>query len=158
MKPAAAITGSARADRIDYVSSELLARAALLTRLLVGEIGCDLSRTEVGLLHTLSAGPRRVTELAALERLKQPTMTLLVQRLEEQGLVARERDADDGRVVLVSLTGAGTAALEQFRAQASAALGAHLADLPDDRIEALAVATQNLADLVTHLCSKGPTT
>ena len=145
-----------RSDRIDYVSSQLLPRAALLTRLLVGQLGGELSRTEVGLLNTLSEGPRRITELAELERLAQPTMTLLVKRLEQQGLVKRERRADDGRVVLASLTEAGTAALEDFRTQASAALGAYLAEIPDAQVEALAAATEALAQLVTHLQQGAP--
>jgi DNA-binding MarR family transcriptional regulator len=145
-----------RSDRIDYVSSQLLPRAALLCRQLVSQIGCELSRTEVGLLHTLSDGPRRITELAELERLAQPTMTLLVKRLEQQGLVNRERHADDGRVVLVTLTVAGTSALEDYRAQASAALGAHLAEMPDDQVEALAAATETLAHLVCHLQQDQP--
>ena len=146
-----------RSDRIDYVSSQLLPRAALLCRQLVSQLGCELSRTEVGLLSTLSNGPRRITELAELERLAQPTMTLLVKRLEQQGLVSRERKAADGRVVLVTLTAAGASALEEYRAQASAALGAHLAQMPDDQVEALAAATQTLADFVTHL-QQGPVT
>ena len=53
-----------RSDRIAYVSSELLPRAALLTRLLVRQLCGELSRTEVCLLSTLSSGPRRITELA----------------------------------------------------------------------------------------------
>jgi len=139
-----------RARQIDHVSSQLLPRAVLVTRLLVNELGGALSRTDVGLLNTLSEGPRRITELAALERLAQPTMTQLVKRLERQGLVARERQADDARVVLVSLTEAGSAAFADFRARASAALGAHLAEMSDADVEALGAATDALAHLVTH--------
>jgi DNA-binding MarR family transcriptional regulator len=145
-----------RSAQIAYVSSQLLPRAALLTRLLVSRLGCEFSRTEVGLLHTLSDGPRRITELAALERLAQPTMTQLVKRLEQQGLVDRERQADDGRVVLVRLTAAGAGALEQFRTRAGAALSAHLAEMPDDEVEALAAATESLAGLVEHLQEESP--
>jgi DNA-binding MarR family transcriptional regulator len=43
-----------------------------------------------------------------------------------RGWVKRRRPADDGRVVLVSLTEAGKAALEEFRAQLGAALHAHM--------------------------------
>ena len=143
-----------RSERIDYVSRQLLAPVGLLTRLLASQVGGELSRTEVGLLSTLSGGPRRITELAALERLKQPTMTLLVQRLEQQGLVRRERQTDDGRVVLVHLTPAGSVALEDYRAQAGAALGAYLAEMPDEQVEALAAATETLAQLVTFLQSE----
>lgn len=140
-----------RSERIAHVSSQLLPRAALVTRLLICRLGCKLSRTEIGLLNTLADGPRRITELAALERLAQPTMTQLVKRLEGEGLVARERQADDGRVVLVRLTPAGRAALEQFRTNAGAALSVHLAEMSDGEVEALATATETLARLVDHL-------
>jgi len=147
----AAVRKRSRAGRIDYVSSQLLPRAALVTRLLVRQLGGTWSRTEIGLLNTLSYGPRRITELAEFERLAQPTMTHVVKRLEQRGVVTRQRQADDGRVVLVELTEAGIAAVEDFRAQASAALGARLAEMPDDQVQALAVATETLAQLVTVL-------
>jgi DNA-binding MarR family transcriptional regulator len=140
-----------RSGRIDYVSSELLPQAALLIRLLVRQVGGELSRTEVGVLRTVAGGPRRITELAELEGLAQPTTTVLVQRLEQRGLVRRERRSDDGRVVLVDLTDAGTAALDDYRAQAGAALGAYLAEITDEQVEALATATETLAHLVTLL-------
>jgi DNA-binding MarR family transcriptional regulator len=149
--PVTASRQAERSERIAYVSSQLLPRASLLTRLLASQLGGELSRTEVGLLSALSGGPRRITELAERERLKQPTMTALVQRLEQQGLVSRERHADDGRVVLVNLTEAGSVALEDFRAQARAALSAYLAEMPDEQVEALAAATETLAQLITVL-------
>jgi DNA-binding MarR family transcriptional regulator len=123
----------------------------LLTRLLVRQLGGDLSRTEVGLLNTVSGGPRRITELAELEGLAQPTTTILVKQLEQRGLVRRGRHADDGRVVLVSVTKAGSVALDDYRAQASAALGAYLAEIPDQQVEALAAATETLEQLATLL-------
>ena len=92
----------ARSEQIDYVSSELLPRAALLTRLLVRQLGGELSRTEIGLLKTLGGGSRRITELAELEGLAQPTITILIKQLEEKGLVTRTRQSGDGRVVLVT--------------------------------------------------------
>src|SRR4029079_1331814 len=85
-----------RAERIDYVSSQLLPGAALLTRLLVRQLGGAWSRTEVSLLSTLSYGPRRITELAEFERLAQPTMTQLVKRLRQSGLRTRRRQAGAG--------------------------------------------------------------
>src|SRR3954447_16251028 len=145
------VTQRDRLDQIDRVSSQLLPRVALLTRLLTSRLGGELSRTELGLLNTLSSGPRRVTDLAELARLAQPTLTQLVERVEQQGFVSRERQPDDGRVVLVSLTEAGAAALEDFRSRASAALGAHLVELPDAEVESLAAATETLGRLVAVL-------
>jgi DNA-binding MarR family transcriptional regulator len=145
------VTRVDREGQIDYVASELLARVALLTRLLVRQVGGELSRTELSILSTLSGGPRRITDLAALEGLAQPTTTTLVKQLERQGLVKRERQNDDGRVVLVSLTEAGRISLEDYRAQTHAALGAYLDEMSDQQIGSLAAGTEMLAQLITLL-------
>ncbi len=141
----------ARSEQIDYVATELLPQAALLTRLLVRQLGEELSRTEVGLLKTLSDGSRRITELAELEGLAQPTITILIKQLEEQGLVTRTRQSGDGRVVLVDLTESGSVALEDYRSRLRAVLGAYLAEISDEQVEALATATEALARLVDVL-------
>jgi DNA-binding MarR family transcriptional regulator len=140
-----------RSNRIEYVSTQLLSRAATLTRLLAKQVKSQLSHTEAIVLNTLGAGPRRITELAELEGLAQPTTTLLVKRLEEMGLVRRQRQADDGRVVLVSLEPAGVQALEDFRAQFMTLLRADLATTTDEQIEALAAATETLESLINLL-------
>ena len=46
-------------------------------------------------------GPTRLTTLATLEGVSQPSMTQLIQRMERQGLLERHRDPDDGRAVAV---------------------------------------------------------
>src|SRR5882757_389878 len=139
----------ARSAQIDYVSSELLPRVALLTRLLFRQIDAELSRTELGLLRTLSDGPRRITELAELEGLAQPTMTIMIKQLEQEGLVQRERRSDDGRVVLVDLTERGRVALDDYRERIRAAMGAYLAEISDEQVDRLVAATETLAQLVT---------
>jgi DNA-binding MarR family transcriptional regulator len=142
-----------RAERVEYVAGHLLGHAALLTRLLVRQVPPDVSRTEAGVLRTLTDQPRRITELAELEGLAQPTMTLLVQRLEQRGWVERTRHSDDGRVVLVSLTDAGSTTLEAFRNQVLAALRSHLDAMPDEAIAELEAATETLGSLVDTLQS-----
>jgi DNA-binding MarR family transcriptional regulator len=140
-----------RSQQIDVVSRQLLPGAALLTRVLVRQLGGEVSRTEVGLLSTLSRGPQRITTLAELEGLAQPTMTSMVKHLEQRGLVTRERQSDDGRVVLVNLTDAGNATLEDYRSRVHALLGTYLAEMPDEQVEALAAATDALAGLIALL-------
>jgi DNA-binding MarR family transcriptional regulator len=131
--------------------SELLPRAALLTRLLVRQLGGELSRTEVGLLKTLGGGSRRITELAESEGLAQPTITLLIKQLEEKGLVTRTRQSRDGRVVLVNVTENGNVALEDYSRRLRAVLGGYLAGIADEQVEALATATETLAQRVDVL-------
>jgi DNA-binding MarR family transcriptional regulator len=140
-----------RSDQIDYVSRQLLPAAGLVVRLLLRELGGELSRSEGGLLSTLSGGPRRITELAEFEGLAQPTMTSLVKQLEQRGLVRRDRQPDDGRVFLVHLTDSGSVALQDYRARARELLGTYLAEIPDEQVEALAEATEALAQLVALL-------
>jgi DNA-binding MarR family transcriptional regulator len=136
-----------RAAGIDYVAGQLLPRTASLTRLLRRDIRGELSGSEPGVLNTLRDGPRRITELAELEGVAQPTMTLLIKRLERRGLVAREGQPSDGRVVVVSLTEAGAAAFEELRERAAAMLGGYLEEMSDEQIAALAAATETLAEL-----------
>jgi DNA-binding MarR family transcriptional regulator len=52
-------------------------------------------------------GPRTLGELAAAEQVRPPTMTRIVRSLEEEGLVARASDPDDGRVIRLRATAKG---------------------------------------------------
>jgi DNA-binding MarR family transcriptional regulator len=141
-----------RADCLDYVATHLVSRAALLVRLLVKQMPIgDISRTEAEVLGILSGGPRRITELAELEGLAQPTMTLLVKRLQGRGWVAREGLPEDGRVVMVSITEAGEAVFEGFRCQFRAALRTDLEGLSDEQLVELLAATDTLGSLVEML-------
>jgi DNA-binding MarR family transcriptional regulator len=140
-----------RSAQIDYVASELVPRTALLTRLLLRQVDAELSRTELGLLRTLSDGARRITELAELEGLAQPTTTIMIKQLEQEGLVQRERRSDDRRVVLVDLTESGRLALEVHRDGVREAIGEYLAEITDEQVDQLAAATETLAQLVTLL-------
>ena len=137
-----------RSDRLEHVVRDLLPLASQLTRLVLGQTRDDISRAEGGILRTLSAGPMRVTELAQSEGLAQPTTTVLVRQLEQSGWVARVRDADDRRAVLVSLTPEGAQALERYRTRYRALLRDRLEALPDDQIAALDGATEALEALV----------
>ena len=101
----------------------------------------DLSLTAVAALSSLDRhGAQRITAMAAAEGVSQPSMTQLMQRLEQRGLVARLSDPSDGRVALVSLTDEGRAVLAARRARNAGRIEALLADLPDDEIRSLASA------------------
>jgi DNA-binding MarR family transcriptional regulator len=140
-----------RREAVDAVATALVPAASRVTRLLLRRAPQGVSRSEAGVLGALSGGSRRITELADLEGHAQPTMTLLVKRLEQRGWVARDRDPADGRVVLVSLTEDGTAALEDVRAAYRAVLRDHLVALSDEQLAALQIATEALESLLDAL-------
>src|SRR3954452_23415002 len=75
-------------------------------------------------------GQARISELAKADRCSQPTMSNLVQRLEEQGWVRRAADPADSRASLISLTDKGLAEQRSARHQAGADLSPRLGQLP----------------------------
>jgi DNA-binding MarR family transcriptional regulator len=82
-------------------------------------------------------GPLSLGRLAEAERVRPPTMTRTVQGLEAAGLVEREPDAADGRVVNVRATPRGVSVLQGARSRRVAALAASLAALPDRDLRTL---------------------
>jgi DNA-binding MarR family transcriptional regulator len=67
-------------------------------------------------------------------------MTQLIGRLQDSGLVRRDADPDDGRVVRVSLTDAGREVLARRRAVRAERLAVIMAGLGEDDRDALAAA------------------
>ena len=71
------------------------------------------------------------SELAAIERIQRPTATRIVARLEQEGLVERAPDPEDGRCSLISVSAAGQALLGRLRGRKDAYLARRLRDLSD---------------------------
>jgi DNA-binding MarR family transcriptional regulator len=100
-----------------------------------------LSLTSAATLASLERlGPVRLTALAAREGVTQPAMTQLIARLEQQGLVERAADPDDGRVVHVQITGAGRDLLAGRRATRAERISSLLAMLSQADRDALIAA------------------
>ncbi len=74
-------------------------------------------------------GPLTVSDLAARERVRPPTMTRLVAALEAEGLISREGDPEDRRVVMLRATASGRRAVEKSRERRTAYLLDQLATL-----------------------------
>jgi DNA-binding MarR family transcriptional regulator len=113
-----------------------------------------LSLTAAATLTTLRrSGPSRLTELAVTEGVSQPSMTALVGRLADQGLVQRRADPADRRAVLIALTPAGADLLDRRREDRAARLAGPLDGLSDDDVRAITdalPALARLAGVLTH--------
>lgn len=77
-------------------------------------------------------GAPTLGELAAAEHVQPPTITKLVGRLEGDGLVVREVEAADRRVVRVRLSPTGRRLVERTRMRAGAYMTRRLRTLSDD--------------------------
>jgi DNA-binding MarR family transcriptional regulator len=112
-----------------------------LATLIVRSTPRELSLTAASTLAALDrAGPQRITALAESQGVTQPSMTSLVTRLEDAGLVQRQADPMDGRVVLVCLADGGAAYLADRRRQGRDFVLGLLGQLPEDELTALVAA------------------
>ncbi|MBV1851851.1 MarR family transcriptional regulator [Catellatospora sp. NEAU-YM18] len=95
----------------------------------------DLTVTQLSALTSLRIGgaltPR---ELSEAERVQPPTMTKIVAKLEDRGLISRAPHPTDGRQVLLSLSPEGIAVLDRYQRVRDEWLAHRLAGLaPDER-------------------------
>jgi MarR family transcriptional regulator, transcriptional regulator for hemolysin len=96
-----------------------------------------------------STGHRTQGELADAIGVRQPTLSHHLDGLERQGLIRRERTADNRRVQLVTVTEAGEALFLRLRRAAAAFEGRLLAGLDDAEIA-------DLRRLLTQLAENAP--
>ena len=95
----------------------------------------DLTFSQLSVLTSLQlAGALTPRELADIERVQPPTMTKIVGKLEDRGLVARTPHPTDGRQVILAATEEGRAIYAQFERARNEWLAQELAQLsPDER-------------------------
>jgi DNA-binding MarR family transcriptional regulator len=94
--------------------------------------------------------PSQAASLASIERIKRPTATQVIARLEAAGLVERTADPADGRATLVSATKAGTDLLRRVRSRKNAYLARRMRDLDAADIAALERAADVLERMLEH--------
>jgi DNA-binding MarR family transcriptional regulator len=98
------------ADRIHSASIHLLRRVAR------EDVATGVSAARLSALSVLVfAGPKTISELATMERVKLPSMSRLVAGMEEDGLVARRPHEHDARACVLSATRKGRRLLERGR-------------------------------------------
>lgn len=95
----------------------------------------ELTVTQLSALTSLQlAGALTPRELADVERVQPPTMTKIIGKLEERGLVARTPHPTDRRQVILAATEQGRTVYAQFERARDEWLAQRLAELtPDER-------------------------
>jgi DNA-binding MarR family transcriptional regulator len=110
----------------------------------------SLTLNQLSAMGTLARlGPITLGELAAAERIQPPSMTRIVSALQERGLVAREPDPKDRRLVIVRLADEGKFMLAADRRRRDAWLNQRLRELRPDEREALRRAAAVLEKLAS---------
>ncbi|MGH7642755.1 MAG: MarR family winged helix-turn-helix transcriptional regulator [Candidatus Dormibacteria bacterium] len=100
------------------------------------------------LVSLLELSPATVTQLAAAEHVRVPSMTALLGQLEADGLIRKSVDSSDRRFVQVSLTRQGTAVAKAARRLRGAWFAQRLSHLTAREIAALQRALPALEHLI----------
>jgi DNA-binding MarR family transcriptional regulator len=134
------------------LASRLRLDISRMARRLRQEAGALLSPSQTAALVTIERhGPLTPSELAERERVQRPTVTRVLARLEEAGLVDRAADPQDRRSSLVSISDDGRALLESARARKDAYLARRIDALePADR-----AALERAAALLERMLEEG---
>ena len=127
----------------------LIARLARQQRQAAAVEPHDLTASRLAALASLARlGPLTLGDLAAVEGVQSPTMTRIVTKLEELGLVDKTEDPSDRRVTQLAVTPDGAALLEDVRTRESAFLARRLAEMGVDERRQLARALPLLERLL----------
>ncbi|MGH2925126.1 MAG: MarR family winged helix-turn-helix transcriptional regulator [Solirubrobacterales bacterium] len=139
---------TSESEAISEIAARLRLAITRMARRLRQEAGTDLTPSQASALASIELrGPLTPSELAAIERVKRPTATRIVARLEEDALLTRAADPHDGRSSIVSATPRGRALLARLRTRKNAYLAKRLRSLDDDDVATLARA----AEILEHL-------
>ncbi|WP_245547104.1 MarR family winged helix-turn-helix transcriptional regulator [Nocardia brevicatena] len=108
----------------------------------------EMSMTATATMSTLRReGPRRITALAELQGVTQPSMTNLVSMLERDGMVSRKQDPADGRATLIELTDKGRDFMSERQRRMTTSITEHLAGLSAEELRNLLAAVPALKTL-----------
>ncbi len=108
----------------------------------------DITVAQVSALQSLdSAGALTAGELAEAERVQPPTMTRIVARLEERGLVTRSAHPTDRRQVILSPSPQGRVLIGEYRRSRDEWLACRLSKLSGEERETV----QRAAEILNRL-------
>ena len=133
------------------VAARLRLAVARLQRIVRQQAMGDLNLAEGSCLAIIDRhGPLSLSDVASRENLSAPTITKIVTRLENRGLIERLADPTDRRVSMVAVSKNGAALLGRIRSSRTAYLHRKLRELSDDDLNRLLDALPVLEALATE--------
>jgi DNA-binding MarR family transcriptional regulator len=149
-----------RSDILGKVAMDLLSIPALtargirrrLIKPVLADIAADITPIHFDIIHLLQEeGTLHVAEIGARLQLAKAQMTKLLDKLVALGIVARQMDSPDRRIVNISLTDRGRRILEEHETILMNAAREAMTSLTDAELEELSASLRKIQDILAKL-------
>lgn len=143
--------------KIDSIADNLISVHPLLYKSIYKPMKHQSSITPGGMfvLGSLKRnGTLSMSDIGKCLSMPKPHITVIVDKLIEEGYVERQSDPKDRRVVNIMLTEKGLADFESIKLAISENLKVKLSLLNDEELEILSVASQQVKEILISILSK----
>lgn len=143
--------------KIDQIAENLIAIHPLLYKSISKPMRAQTSITPGGMfvMGILKRhGILSMSDIGKCLSMPKPHITVIVDKLIEEGYVERQSDPKDRRLVNILLTGKGLSDFEDIKKAVSENLKIKLSTLSDEEQEILSVASQQVKEILISILSK----
>jgi len=143
--------------KIDIIAENLVSIHPLLYKSISKPLRTETSITPAGMFvlgRLKRHGTLSMSEIGKYLSMPKPHITVIVDKLIEEGCVERQSDPHDRRIVNILITEKGLIYFEEIKLAISETLKSKLKLLSSDELEILAVASQQVKDILIKILSK----
>lgn len=143
--------------KIDLIADNLISIHPLLYKSISRPLKHQSSITPGGMfvLGSLKRnGTQSMSDIGKCLSMPKPHITVIVDKLIEEGYVERQSDPKDRRVVNILLTEKGLKDFEEIKLAISENLKVKLSTLNDEEQEKLAIASQHVREILISILSR----
>lgn len=144
-------------SRIDKIAENLLTVHPMLYKSISKPMRTQTTITPGGMfvMGSLSRhGTLSMSDIGKCLSMPKPHVTVIVDKLIDEGFVLRQNDPSDRRVIKISLTEKGLTNFEAVKKSASKVLKSKLAQLSEDDLETLLQASAQVREILLKILSK----
>jgi DNA-binding MarR family transcriptional regulator len=122
-----------------------------ILRMDLGGVTGNLTRLHLGIMARLREGSMTASELARVSIVPKPQMTHLIDQLVDSGIVARNPDSSDRRVINIALTERGVVLLEELKLKVQQNVRKELEALSPNELNEMSKALEILKRIASKL-------
>jgi DNA-binding MarR family transcriptional regulator len=143
--------------KVEIIAQNLMAIHPLLYKSITKPLRSKTSITPGGMFVMDSLkrhGTLSMSDIGKCLSMPKPHITVIVDRLIEEGYVVRQNDSNDRRIINISLTDKGLIDFEDIKQALSETLKSKLVLLNDQELEQLSEASQKMKDILISILSR----